>query len=396
MNNDNKNTKDIISEEISWNFKSEKGEIKCREDEENQLNVLLINDFYLENVGEPTINKCANLFYSNDYRIVIITEYLWVAENTNPYHYAQVLFPKIDIKYYMAMKQTDYNKKLFEADKSQFVNANTCLIYNSWEELLESEPDNYGEDVTHLRTKIFNPIRSSLINEAHEVRKRLQITGHNKTSTDILIFTDYINFGSASNFIKTIQSNGAGIVASYGGNPNIKDEDKKYLDASLDPSFTTNYENTEEFEKLEDKGFDVFSIPYAEGFEKMTKNDYPMAFKVNQPDERTKIYHSYDDTYYNEFINEAKKIFEKYNNKSECNYNNKNLILEDSNCVFEDDEFAHGGHPCGTNGEWNTNVCNKSYCDIGYYYDKNEDKCLIDYCTNDPDTNIKSFKKCRR
>ena len=63
MNNDNKYTNDILSEEIPWNFTSEKGKIKYREDKENQSNVLFINDFYLEKSGEPTINKCSNLYF---------------------------------------------------------------------------------------------------------------------------------------------------------------------------------------------------------------------------------------------------------------------------------------------------------------------------------------------
>ena len=49
------------------------------------------------------------------------------------------------------------------------------------------------------------------------------------------------------------QSNGVAIVASYGGAPKIKEEDKNYLDASLDTSFTSKYVNTNEFEKVEDK-----------------------------------------------------------------------------------------------------------------------------------------------
>ena len=106
-----------------------------------------------------------------------------------------------------------------------------------------------------------------------------------------------------------------------------------------------------------------------------------MAFKVNEVDEKTNIYHYYEDIYYNEFINEAKIIFNKYNDNLECNPNNLNLLLENDKCIFDTDEQAHGGYKC-ENGKWGTE-CKKIYCNIGYYYNKNKDECEIDQCTID-------------
>ena len=317
FDNENKNTKSSIFKEIPWNLSSKGGEVKCYVDETNQINVILINEFYLEESEIPTINRCSDLFYSNDYKIVIITRQLWVGGNIQSYYYAQSLFPKLDIKFNMAMKQTDNNRRLFENDKSQFLNVNTCLPYQTWEDLIESTPDDYGEGVMHNRTKIYNPIPERLITGVNDIRKALLKSGHNKTSTDVLILTDTVAFGSASNFIKTIQKNGGAIFASYAGNPKLKEEDEKALDASLDPVFTDTFKDTEEYKKLEEDGFIIFNIPYGESFEFDKNNDYPMAFKVNKVDERTKIYHTYEDIYYDEFIEEAKEIFDKYNNKSE-------------------------------------------------------------------------------
>ena len=332
----------------------------------------------------PTLFKCYQLIYSNKNKLLIITRQLWEGGNIESYTYTQLLFPNINVKFNMAMKQTEYNKRLFEQNKKEFTDAKTCSIFESWEDFLEKDPDKYGE-INHYRTKLYNPMPLESIKFFKEQREILVEFGLNKKSTDILILTDTVNFGPASNFIKTILNNGGAIVASYAGNPKLTEEDA--LDAGVDPAFTTTYEDTEEYRNLKEKGFTIYNIPYAEYFEKIERNDYPMAFKVNKVDERTKIYHTYEDIYYDEFIEEAKEILEKYNNKSECNKENMNLVLEDENCTFEDgDIYAHGGYPCGNDGKWNKTKCKKSYCDIGYYYDRNEDKCLIDYCTNDPDT----------
>ena len=83
-------------------------------------------------------------------------------------------------------------------------------------------------------------------------------------------------------------------------------------------------------------------------------------------------------------MDEAKNVFNKYNEKGECNPNNTLLVSYNESCTFKEDEHAHGGNPCGSNGKWDKNKCQKYYCDFGYYYSKIEDKCIRDYCTNDP------------
>jgi hypothetical protein len=306
LNNPNPESND--NEEIPWNITSTNGEVKCRVDEKNQLNVLLINGLILDvsEGQEPTLYKCFNLTYSNEYKLVIITQQLWEGGNIESYTYTQLLFPNINVKFNMAMKKTDYNKKLFEQNKNEYTDAKTCSIFESWDDFLEKEPDNYGE-IKHYRSKLYNPMPLESIKFFNTKREEIKKLGMAKKSTDILILTDTVNFGPASNFIKTVLNNGGAIVASYAGNPKLTEDEEKYLDAGVDASFTTKYEDTDEYKNLENKGFIVYNIPYAENFEKMEGNDYPMAFKVNKVDERTKIYHTYEDTYYNEFIEEAKK-----------------------------------------------------------------------------------------
>ena len=124
-------SKEEINEEkneanITWDYETEGGELKCRLDKTNNLNVLFFNSFYVEERGSMTIAKCANLFYSNDFKIVIITSQLWDAENIKSFLYLQMLFPKMNGKYNMAMRQSNLNELLFDEDPSNFLDAKTC------------------------------------------------------------------------------------------------------------------------------------------------------------------------------------------------------------------------------------------------------------------------------
>ena len=367
---------------ITWDYQSENGEIKCRVDDENELNVIFFNKFYIEKSGSMTIAKCSYYFYRNDYRILIITSQLWEDQYYYSYMYAQALFPKLDIKYNVAMKNTLLNKEIYEYDKRYILDSKTCSPFETWEDFLEEQPDHYGDNVTHYRTKIFNPVPDIAMLELFYFRNELINYGQPRKSTDILILTDTVAYGSASLFLKTIQNNGGAIIGSYAGNPRLNKEKIKTLDASLDATINTNYEFTQEYKNLLSKGFKLYNIPIAEAFENIENNDIPMAFKVNKVDEITKIYHAYDDNYYDEFVQEAKRIFTKYNNHSECNIDNLNLVYESNECQFPNDSHAYGGFKCGSDGKWDmsSSSCQKSYCDIDYFYNKATGKCEKEVC----------------
>jgi len=200
---------------------------------------------------------------------------------------------------------------------------------------------------------------------------------HHKKATDILILTDTVSYGATSIFMKTIQNNGGAIVAGYGGNPkNSKDYIKKF-DASSEPMDINQYDGSNLKTRLNENGIS-FSLPYAETFESYQGDKYPLSFKVNPVDEVTDIYHDYDDGYYNEFIGAAKNIFEKYT--TQCNKDNLNLVLENDQCKLEN-EKAYGGYKCSPEGVW-TQECQNSYCEIGYFYDKDTNSCIRDQCAN--------------
>ena len=232
-------------------------------DEINNLNVLFFNLLYIEegkDLTNTTIYKCAKLFYSNNNKIVIITSNLWEGDNNIAYYFAQILFPKLDIKFNLAMKQTKLNEKLYQENPSQFLDTKTCLPYKSWDEFIELESDDYGNGIKHNRTKIFNPISQQDILKLNEIRNELLNLGYLKKSTDILIITDTVNYGAASNFLKTIQNNGGAIIVGYLGNPPLNKSNIETLDASLDPAFSLPYENSDEYKNLKEKGFNNHQI----------------------------------------------------------------------------------------------------------------------------------------
>ena len=66
-------------------------------------------------------------------------------------------------------------------------------------------------------------------------------------------------------------------------------------------------------------------------------------------DEHIDIYQDYSDNVYDKFINESKKIFDKY--KFHCNIN-----------------------------IWNKSKCQSFYCDLGFYFDTYQNKCIKDIC----------------
>ena len=116
----------------------------------------------------------------------------------------------------------------------------------------------------------------------------------------------------------------------------------------------------------------------------MSENPNPREYILNPVDERVDIYSSYDDSLYEQFIGKAKEIFEKYNDKKECNPKNKLLTLMDDKCKNINGKNVHGGFECGDDGKWSGN-CIPFYCDFGYYYNHYLKECVRDNCTTLPE-----------
>ena len=132
--------------------------------------------------------------------------------------------------------------------------------------------------------------------------------------------------------------------------------------------------------EIESLGF-TLSYTIGESFSEKdyyeNKSNIPLEYQIYEIDERVNIFNCYYDSKYQNFIDEAKKIFKKYETK--CNPKNKNLLLIDEKCYLLGPHL-HGGFPCDEKGYWNKKECVPSYCDIGYVYDKTENRCIKDIC----------------
>ena len=105
-------------------------------------------------------------------------------------------------------------------------------------------------------------------------------------------------------------------------------------------------------DNLKNYGINVNNIPLKEYFDDSFINkdepSIPKEYKLNIIDERNNIYGEYNDNRYSEFVNEGKRIFLKY--KTECNGDNKNLVLLSDECKFNDDIKIGGIHILMENG----------------------------------------------
>ena len=111
------------------------------------------------------------------------------------------------------------------------------------------------------------------------------------------------------------------------------------------------------------------------------KYDYeetiPREFLTDPVDERVNIYR-YEETNIDTFADKALELVSKY--ETQCDVNNLRLVKYADEC---DDkitiEHAHGGYLCGNDGKW-TSTCVAAYCDDGYKFDYENQKCIIDAC----------------
>ena len=378
--------------ELEWNYTTYG--FRCRVDEKNKLNVFYQDEFYFSEFNEDVnsmfefLYKCSKLFHTNNYKIVGIER---ANEGggilTLPTYLQQLIQPKISKNTnLLALRKNEYLKSAFEYFQEEFLNIETCKPFDSFEEFLEKEPDDYGNNTKHYRSKVFDLFSLENKTDLHNKREELIKTKNTKKPTDIIIFTDYYSISATSYLLKGFQQTGGAIVVGYFGNPKIKNVTR---DSSLCSSLDMIYDEVEiePYNNLYNLGFEIYLTSFeAYSYDYQGKNPIPQEYTSYPVDEHVDIYEEYSDSNYQKFIDEAKRIFNKYENK--CNKDNKLLLLEDDNCYnIEGDKHAHGGYPCGNNGEWDKTKCQAFYCDIGYYYDTYQKKCRKDICIKSDDDN---------
>ena len=263
-----KKYKGIIFEEekkelkaIQWDYETpDKDGIKCRVDEKNNLNVLVQESFYKNyETSQSIIEKCAKKFHENNNRVVII-------ENNNGGGYVdlavilrQLIQAKILNKGFASFKSVDILKSFYEENANDFVDAETCRYFDSFDTFKDGPTDKYTNGsitIEHKRGKIADLT-------SRDIRKRLNdlISEYPKENikkpTDIIVFTDSYSYSATSIFIKSLQNEGGAIIVGYNGNPFERDE---LFDASQSPSYVLNFSFTREYQNLKQLGIQVVGI----------------------------------------------------------------------------------------------------------------------------------------
>jgi hypothetical protein len=324
---------------------------KCKVDNQNQVNVYFLESFNssesYENYEEKLIN-CIDLFDQNNYPVIVI-----LGKNRNyvashlPKLLTELISPLISMKYY-------------KADRILRVS-------------LEKIPVEYAEkNISYFDVPI--DLSYELNEKLIEKKKTLK---NKRKPTDILIYTDGNSISVAAVFIKNFQHYGAGIVAGYFGNPhknNIPfDSAQSTADLMNQKRLMVRCPRGYQKELIQRYNF-TMDIPQNQYFYGDFDFKYPLEYSVTPVDERVEIFEYLKSNTYQTFIDEAKKIFDKY--KNQCNPKNKKLVFVSSDCDNKfNNGYTHGGYECGDDGKW-SNKCVPSYCDPGNVFNYTSKICV--------------------
>ena len=347
------NNKTRNLQESLWDM-TYQGKIKIKVDYKNKVNVIYQNSFGFYKIENNTVNidtdafKFVGLMHEkisrNNFPIVIIEDFNAGGLIGYVFFLLNAINPELSLNSLnIAMKVLDKN--------------NT-----------EYEIDNYGNGIKHKRSKInkttFNAIWNVFSKSKYNMRKPNQI----------IVFTDGFSYSATSLFIKNLQESGNAIIVGYNGNPSVTKKHDKF-DSSQAPSYVSSFPNDTNVINLSKYGIIAIGITFAETFNdsyvNKEKTPIPREYIINPIDERSNIYGKYFDNRYDEFINEAKRIFKKY--KNECNPDNKNMVLYNSYCKFGNN-IQIGGYKC-MNGRWYS-LCQISNCKKPYIFDTYVKRCI--------------------
>ena len=370
---------------IDWDYSNIDGNIKCKIDKENKINVFYQNSFNPDNFGdyENTMFKCLSEVYSNKYEIIVIEDRNVGGDFALCFPFTQYLRPKILKTLLSTQKDTELNyESLIFGNEN--LNYETCIPYSSRNELNRNKVDIYKDgdkEIIHNITKEFELYSIYSKKSMEEKRREYLATNKTKKPTEIIVFTDGFSFSCTSAFIKGLQVYGSAILVGYNSKPNITKID---FDASQSNSAINTFYYSEYTQNLRNLGISII-ITSLEQFDPNDKNEakIPMEYKIYPVDIISNISSKYEDIYYERFIKEAKLIFERYNKKNECNADNSLLYYEISECDSKINiEHGHGGYLCGKDGYWNKSNCILAYCDVGYILNNDKNKCIEDPCEN--------------
>ena len=371
--------------EIEWtytykNLDNDNIVFQCRVDKSNGVNVMRINNFGGTSDSDASLDiaeKCAYLFDQNEYKIVIIFPRNGGGNPIIGYNIIELISPYILTRNSLRIKK-DKNMDLFidlYNSLDLFVEINSTNKVNGTYVNDSFVSEKYGD-----QTEEFSKPFAWRVNQAkiEKIKKSLK---HKRTPTEIIIMTDGFAYSAASIFMKNAYKSGAGIIVGYNGNPNLPDD---LFDLSQSPSAVSGVGNFKDiypeiYENTVKYLIGLQSITCIASYHEFQESHIPQEYDVQIVDKRIKLYNSYDDIYYQEFIDEAIKVLNSY--KTNCNPNNTMLVLFSEKCDFGN--RLHGGFACGSDSKWNTSNCVPIYCDEGYYYNKISNSCIIYPMDND-------------
>ena len=327
------------------------GMIKLKVDHKNKVNVIFQNSFdYFNNIKNSNFDENIILnqkINQNNYPIIIIIDF-----SSGDYTNFEQIF--MLIKAINPSLSLDTLNIAYKNKNDNF----TFLI----------DIDDYGKGIKHKRTKTE---REDYKLKIWDMSEELNLF---RKPNEIIVFTDGFAVYGNSLFIKNLQESGNAIIVGYNGNPSEKKKNDKF-DASQSPSRVyRSFQNDTNAINLKKYGIIVDGITIIEIFNDSYVNKnvtpIPREYLINPIDERSNIYGRYSNNRYNEFINEAKRIFKKY--ETECNPDNKNMVLLDNSCKF-DDKNKIGGFKC-INGKW-SKECQASSCKKPYTFNTYTKEC---------------------
>ena len=363
---------------IEWEYSYNSTDIniivfQCRVDEEKHVNVMKINNFGGTSDSEASLDvaaQCAYLFDKNDYRIIIIFPRNGGGNPIIGYNIIELLSPYILTRNALRIKK-DKNIDIFIEEYNN---------YNLFDEINSTNKvngdyikDGFVSEKYGTKTEEFSKPFAWRVNQKkiEKIKSKLK---HKRTPTEIIVMTDGFALSAASIFMKNVYKSGAGIVIGYNGNPCLPEN---VFDISQSPSAVLGIERyknifPEILEKTIEYKIGLASLTCISSYHEFQESHIPQEYDVQIPDKRIKIYHEYDDTFYQEFINESIEVLDSY--KENCNPNHKMLVLFSDECKF--DNHLHGGYACGSDFKWNKSNCIPVYCDGGYYYNKISNSCI--------------------
>ncbi|EDR29617.1 hypothetical protein EDI_322170 [Entamoeba dispar SAW760] len=348
---------------------------------DNKINTFVITAFdpedaYVESY-EDTITECIDLFDSNNYPIQVI----FPKNGGGDYDYSQwvqkILAPYDDVNEIESGRISDFTEYLMKAGMGTILyDPETCEVREK-----EINPQTLGEWYTKPKIIKYGDVEHKVSQPSTENWEAKKLMKNPRKPTEIVVYTDSFCYSGCSLVTKGLKEWGGAILVGFDGDPNGKDEE---FEVGLSPTSVIDLNEMDEDNIFTQYGYKV-GISVRETFRHNYNYDesIPREFLTDMIDERVNIY-PYDilDETIEEFEEETKKIIEKYQTK--CNPKNKRLVKRDEKCDKEINiEHGHGGYECGDNGEWSTK-CVLSYCDEGYKFDYNNNKCIEDVCVYPP------------